>query len=169
MLRPSSALEMTPAVVLEIFVWGLQKFTWFRMLKISARNSTRAGPIGNRLLTEKSTCCVPGPRIVLRPAVPCLPASGTAYAATSNQCVCVGLSRIPNAPAVTRLTRCGKNDPHAHTFVELTLNGNPLANRATPCTCQPPSTYASAPPSERYGLPCPNGSSYPKLNALRCR
>src|SRR5262249_30995427 len=82
--RPSSALVMVPTVAFEMFESGLPKLLWLRRLKISARNSRRAWLIGNRLLTEKFTCCVPGPRTVLRPALPCVPAAGTVYAVGSN-------------------------------------------------------------------------------------
>src|SRR5207245_507887 len=75
--RPSSAVVMVPTVVFDMLASGLPKLLWFRRLKISARNSTRARLIGNRLLTEKLTCCVPGPRTVLRPALPCVPNAGT--------------------------------------------------------------------------------------------
>ena len=34
---------------------------------------------------DASTRCVPGPRTVLRPAVPCVPFAGTTYAVGSNQ------------------------------------------------------------------------------------
>ena len=55
MLLASSAVVMTPAVGFEMLLSGVPKFVWFRRLKISPRNSSRAGPIGNRLVMEKST------------------------------------------------------------------------------------------------------------------
>src|SRR5205807_3190569 len=114
-LRASSAVVMVPTVEFEMFVSGLPKLLWFSRLKISPRNSTRAWPTGNRLLTEKFTCCVPGPRNVLRSAVPCVPAAGTVYAVVSNQRSGVGSSRMPKLPGVTWLTRCGTNRPHGQT------------------------------------------------------
>src|SRR5262249_12473273 len=125
----------------------------------SARNSARAWPIGKRLLSERLTSCVPGPRSVLRPALPCVPAAGTEYAVASNQRVGVGSSSVPTLPAATRLTRCGTYDPHWQTLVDDTVNGNPLASRTMPCTCQPPRMYDAAPPFDSHGLPGPNGSS----------
>ena len=76
MFLASSAVEMTPAVTLLMFPSGCPKFAWLNRLKISARNSRRAGPIGNRLLAEKSTCCELGPINVLRPTVPWNPDAG---------------------------------------------------------------------------------------------
>src|SRR6185503_17098145 len=137
--RPSSAVVMVPTVALEMLASGLPKLSWLNRLNTSARNSSRARPpIGNRLLTEKFTCCVPGPRTVLRPAVPCVPLAGTAYAVASNQRVGDGSSSSPRLPALTTLTRCGMNEPHWQTLVDVTENGNPLPSRTIPCTCQPP-------------------------------
>src|SRR5260221_10031562 len=129
---------MTPAVVLEMFASGLPKLSWLSRLKISALNSTRARPTGNRLLRDRLTSWVPGPRTVLRPAVPCVPSAGTAYALGSNHLSDVGLSISPKLPGVTRFTRCGTNEPHWQTLVEETVNGKPEARRMMPWTCQPP-------------------------------
>ena len=83
MFRASSAVEMTPAVTLLMFPSGCPKFVVLNRLKISARNSRRAAPIGKRLLTEKSTCFEPGPINVLRPTVPWNPDAGSTYAVWS--------------------------------------------------------------------------------------
>src|SRR5262249_38543530 len=115
---------------------------WFSRLKISNRNSSRALFTGKRLLNDVSTRCVPGPRTVLRPAVPCVPLAATVYAVGSNQWSGVGLSTLPASPSRpgAKFTRCGTNDPHWHTLVDVTEYGNPDARRMTPCTCHPPKT-----------------------------
>ena len=78
------------------------------------------------------------------------------------------LPASPSRPDA-KFTRCGMNDPHWHTLVDVTEYGKPDDSRMTPKTCHPPSTYAAAPPSESHGLPDPNGNSYPPLIAARCR
>src|SRR5581483_4465130 len=100
----------------------------------------------------------PGPISVLRPAVPWNPAAGSTYAVLSNHCSGVGFDSTPRSDRAT-FTRCGTYDPHAHTLVPVTVNGNPVAARKMPCTCQPPRMYAAAPPSCSQRLPSPNGSS----------
>src|SRR5262245_52546005 len=93
-LRPSSAVVIIPAVGFEMFPSGLPKFVWFSRLDVYQRNSRREVPSGNRLVTEKSTRCVPGPRSVFRPAVPCVPVAGTTYAVLSYHTIAVGFSTL---------------------------------------------------------------------------
>src|SRR5438132_4340756 len=155
--RASSAVVIVPTVRFEMLASGVPKLLWLNTLNTSARNSARARPIGKRLLSDRFTCCVPGPRTVLRPAVPCVPAAGTEYAVLSNQWSGVGLSMLPNTPGVIRFTRCGRNDPHWQTLVDVIENGKPLPRRTMPCTCHPPSKYDAGPPLDSHVFPAPNG------------
>src|SRR3954471_12614159 len=139
-VRPSSALVMVPTVPFEMLKSGVPKFAWLSRLKISNRNSRRALFTGKRLLIDASTRSVPGPRTVLRPAVPWVPAAVTVYAVGSNQWSGVGLSMLPASVSRpgAKFTRWGTNDPHWHTLVEDTEYGKPDARRITPCSCHPP-------------------------------
>src|SRR5438874_12582522 len=47
------------------------------------------------------------------------------------------LPASPSRPGM-KLTRCGTNDPHLQTLVDVTERGKPEPSRMIPCTCQPP-------------------------------
>ena len=54
-VAPTSAAVMVPTVAFDMLRSRVPKFAWFRRLKTSQRNSSRALFMGKRLLSEKST------------------------------------------------------------------------------------------------------------------
>ena len=120
---------------------GLPKFAWLNRLKISAaeleprvadREALGEGEVDALRARAARRYCGRRCPACRRPA-PCRRLCRTTASACRSSSWPLSLSR-PGA----KLTRCGTNEPHWQTFVDVTVNGNPLANRATPCTCQPP-------------------------------
>src|SRR5262249_20027207 len=115
--------------------------TWLGALNISMRNSRFfLSEIWNNLMTEISSFPNHGPRMVLRPQLPNVPAVGLENAAALNQPLGLLLGRTGFTPA-TQLSRVAFEmklvPPESHEDVFTTP---PLCNTVMVLSCQPPTT-----------------------------
>src|SRR4051812_13222201 len=172
---PPARLNILPAVpgLQSTQVSGRPRFTRLKILKPSARNSRFvASAILKFLKTERSAWKNGGPRRLLRPAFPCLPAAALAQGVPGP---------IPTANQPSRLlwlrfgspTRSGRQGP---AFTEqfapndtMGVNGSPLIQVVIELTCQPPKRRLTALcefPKNR--LPGPNGNSHTSEKTNTC-
>src|SRR5205085_2011247 len=127
-------LEMTPAVAFTMLLSGRPRFARLNRLNTSRRTVVLKRPvISTRRCRLMSTDSQPGPRSVLRPALPNTPDVTRVYAAGLNHCstVCAPFGSPvrfgrPVAPAPTLLFPC------------VTVYGRPVRALRMPLTSQPP-------------------------------
>src|ERR1017187_10917825 len=148
---------------------GLYKFTWLGALNISVRNSRfLCSVIGNSLMTEKSWFPRHGPRRVLRPQLPNVPATGLENAAGFHQAFWLLLGRTGFTPGMqlSRVALVMKLvPPESHADV---LTTPPLCSVVMVLNCQLPTTWFTIPPWLRNFWPLPNGSVYRMEATKRC-
>src|SRR5215207_5283342 len=111
-------------------------------------------------MIDASTLVMPGPKNVLRPALPHVPSAFSAKAPVLNHRAGVRSSRgrFGSCPG-TRFGRSWPPPVFDRSVPTYPVRGNPLAELRIVLNCQPPRIAAPTPLS-RNGLPAPNGNSY---------
>src|SRR6185295_6541000 len=127
------------------FVAGAKNCAWLKALKNSARNWRLKRSWKLLFLTAaRFQLFVPGPMMILRPAVPNVPARGAANADVSNQRKIVRSpeSRLPSA---NRLARSIVNEPAPEVSEAVMVSGKPDCMLAMALVCQPAARIRAMP------------------------
>ena len=129
---------MTPNVGEPTVVPGVWNCAWLKRLKISARNWRRGV---NFFDTDRSTFHRPGPKSVVRAALPSTPAGGATKQLVSNHRAIVGSDNFPSQ------TRSGLLPNHVPDWLVdmLIPSGYPLLALKIVLTCHPPMIACGTP------------------------
>src|SRR5690606_11453209 len=145
MRRIAPADVMRPNAALPSCVLGLPQLTVLNRLKISARSCRRARPPTNTFfISDRLVTFDPGPRIMLRGALPNVYWSGIENADSSMQLTRpspLGLSWQFSVGLPVTFGRCAPRPMLARSPWMVMFNGVPLSSVVTVPTCQPPSTW----------------------------
>src|SRR5580704_15217100 len=142
---------------------------WFQILKNSARNSKCiCSRTGNSLMKDRSQFCSPGPRMMLRPALPNVPSTPLGANAQvlnsvpGRQCApfgfptTLGRAQLKTAPPQSEL--------EMFTRSSVGVNQLPDCAETIPVTCQLPTIWLAIPVRfEPKCWPLPKGKLYTKL------
>ncbi len=156
------AVETRPDA-LNTAVLGRPKFAWFVMLNPSARNcSRRVAPSGTFLKRARSHVAKLGPRMVLRPRLPIVPAAGTARQLTLIHALGSPVTAWDEQPG-TRSGHCPappeRGSARARSKLRTGVNGTPERAEMMFDTCHPARTPCATPV-----IDFANGSSQVELN-----
>src|SRR5206468_9715912 len=115
-------------------------------------------PIRKFRMIDESTLVIPGPKNVLRPALPNVPSEFSVYALVLNhrRIVCWSPGRIGSCPVTS-----GRSWPPPvfdRSVPTYAVRGNPLDFEKIVLSCHPP-RIAAPTPLCMNGFPSPNGSS----------